>query len=416
MFGHGLGAGAFDQGDETVRGAQAPFLILLKSCPCNAASSREACWSMSGSFVMRNSSQAVRCWPCDQVSYLMRLSKFTNKLLSALSCDQFSSLIRRRFLASASAVFVFFQFGFGYADEQQFVTIGTAGVTGVYYPSGIAACKIVNESRAEHGVRCSVESSLGSISNIKQIRSGELDFGFAQSDWQHHAFLGTSVFDDAGAFKDLRTVFSLHAEVATIVVKAGSAFRSFEDLKGAKISTGSKGSGSAASWNALVGQLAWTDADRENFTNRSSSELAEALCGDQIDAYFALIGHPAALIEETQDLCDIRLIGIESDDVNAFVEEEPYYMAATIPTGLYRLAEPVGSFGVVATVVTSVEMPDEIVATLVAAVHDNFENFSTLHPALNRLTREDMVAFEAAAPLHPGALKYFQSQGLLPAD
>jgi len=302
------------------------------------------------------------------------------------------------------------------AEDQHFITIGTAGVTGVYYPSGGATCKILNTERADHGVRCSVESTLGSISNIGQIRSGELDFGFTQSDWQHHAYLGTSVFEDTGAFEDLRSVFSLHSEVATIVVKAGSDFQSFDDLKGARINTGSEGSGSAASWDALVGSLDWTDADRANFSNRSSSELAEALCSGEIDAYFALIGHPAALIEETQDQCDIRLIGVKNSDVTRFVEDAPYYMATSIPEGLYGLSEPLDSFGVVATVVTSVKMPDEIVAILVAAVHDNFDSFKSLHPALSRLNLEDLVASDTSAPLHPGALQYFQSKGLLPAD
>lgn len=346
----------------------------------------------------------------------MRLLKFVEPLIFELNCIRQRFFSRHLSLAGCFAVFLFSLAGQGLADEQRFITIGTAGVTGVYYPSGTAACKIVNLERAEHGVRCAVESSLGSISNIRQIRSGELDFGFAQSDWQHHAYSGTSVFEEAGPYEALRSVFSLHAEVATIVVRAGSEFQSFEDLKGARINTGGKGSGSAASWNALIDQLAWSEGDRANFSNRSSSELADALCSGEIDAYFALIGHPAALIEETQEQCDIRLIGVESVDVDAFIDEEPYYMAVTIPAGLYQLGEPVDSFGVVATVVTSAEMPDDVVATLVEAVHDNFDSFTTLHPALTLLIPADMVAFEAAAPLHPGALKYFQARGLLPAD
>ncbi|MEO0976298.1 MAG: TAXI family TRAP transporter solute-binding subunit [Pseudomonadota bacterium] len=302
----------------------------------------------------------------------------------------------------------------GQASEQSFITIGTAGVTGVYYPSGSAACRLVNRQRADHGVRCSVEATLGSISNIEHIRSGDLDFGFAQSDWQHHAFLGTSVFEDEGPFADLRSVLALHAEVATIVVKATSEIQSFQDLRGSRIDIGSRGSGSEASWNTLVRSLGWSDADRQGFSNRSSSELAEALCNDEIDAYFQLIGHPAALIEETIGQCDIRLIGVDSKDVAAFVEDEPYYMAASIPAGLYDFGEPTGSFGVVATIVTSAAMPDDIVMALVAAVHESFDDFSALHPALGVLSRKDMVGEGVTAPLHPGARKYFEDQGLLP--
>lgn len=302
----------------------------------------------------------------------------------------------------------------GLASEQSFITIGTAGVTGVYYPSGSAACRLVNRQRADHGVRCSVEATLGSIANIELIRSGDLDFGFAQSDWQHHAFLGTSVFEETGPFADLRSVFALHAEVATIAVRASSSFQSFHDLRGARIDIGSKGSGSEASWHNLVASLGWSDADSQGISNRSSSELADALCNDGIDAYFQLIGHPAALIEETMEQCDIRLIGVDSADVAAFVEKEPYYMPASIPAGLYDLTAPTGSFGVVATIVTSAAMPDDIVAALVAAIHENFDDFSALHPALGVLSRSDMVGEGVTAPLHPGAMKYFEDRGLLP--
>ena len=84
------------------------------------------------------------------------------------------------------------------AAEQQFVSIGTGGVTGVYYPTGGAICRLVNKDRKEHGIRCSVESTGGSIYNINTIRAGELEFGVAQSDWQYHAYNGTSKFEDRG--------------------------------------------------------------------------------------------------------------------------------------------------------------------------------------------------------------------------
>jgi TRAP transporter TAXI family solute receptor len=101
--------------------------------------------------------------------------------------------------------------------QQKFVTIGTGGVTGVYYPTGGAICRLVNKGRKEHGIRCSVESTGGSVYNINTIRAGELDMGVAQSDWQYHAYNGTSKFKDAGPFKDLRAVFSVHPEPFTVV-------------------------------------------------------------------------------------------------------------------------------------------------------------------------------------------------------
>ncbi|PVB62835.1 C4-dicarboxylate ABC transporter substrate-binding protein [Labrenzia sp. 011] len=302
------------------------------------------------------------------------------------------------------------------ASDQTFITVGTAGVTGVYFPTGGATCKIVNLSRAEHGVRCSVETTSGSISNIRLIRSGELDFGYVQSDWQHHAYFGTSVFEEAGPFDDLRSVFSLHSEVATAVVREGAGFREFDDLKSARINIGSKGSGSAASWNALISRLGWTGKDQLNLSNLKTSELADALCSGKIDAYFELIGHPASLIEETREQCDIRLLDIESDAVDALLSATPYYMKASIPAEFYGLSRPVNSFGVMATFVTSAKMPDDIVYTVVKAVFDYFDSFKRLHPALSRLDVDEMVSDRMPAPLHPGALKFYREHGLLPTS
>ena len=106
------------------------------------------------------------------------------------------------------------------AMAEEFITIGTGGVTGVYYPTGGAICRLVNKGRKEHGIRCSVESTGGSVYNIKTIRQGELEFGVAQSDWQYHAYNGTSKFEDEGAFEGLRAVFSVHPEPFTVVARA----------------------------------------------------------------------------------------------------------------------------------------------------------------------------------------------------
>ena len=101
-------------------------------------------------------------------------------------------------------------FGAAQAVAEQFVSIGTGGVTGVYYPTGGAICRLVNKDRKSHGIRCSAESTGGSVYNINTVRAGELEFGVAQSDWQHHAYRCTSKFADKGKFRDLRAVFSVH--------------------------------------------------------------------------------------------------------------------------------------------------------------------------------------------------------------
>src|SRR5688572_8714275 len=115
--------------------------------------------------------------------------------------------------------------------QQKYVTIGTGGVTGVYYAAGGAICRLVNKDRAKHGIRCSVESTGGSVFNINTIKAGELDLGVAQSDVQWNAAKGQGQYKDAGAYGDLRAVMSLHPEPFTVLTRKAVNARSLMDMK-----------------------------------------------------------------------------------------------------------------------------------------------------------------------------------------
>ncbi|MGL5002014.1 MAG: TAXI family TRAP transporter solute-binding subunit, partial [Casimicrobium sp.] len=136
--------------------------------------------------------------------------------------------------------------------QQKFITVGTGGVTGVYYAAGGAICRIVNKDRAKHGIRCSVESTGGSVFNINTIKGGELDFGFAQSDVHFNATKGVAQFKDSGAFGDLRAVFSVHPEPFTVVARKEANINSFADFKGKRFNVGNPGSGTRASMEELL--------------------------------------------------------------------------------------------------------------------------------------------------------------------
>ena len=192
--------------------------------------------------------------------------------------------------------------------QQQFVSIGTGGVTGVYYPTGGAICRLVNKDRKTHGIRCSAESTGGSIYNINTIRAGELEFGVAQSDWQFHAYNGTSKFEDKGAFSKLRAVFSVHPEPVTILARDDSGISNISDLKGTRVNIGNPGSGTRGTWEVIEEAMGWKRSDLRLAAEMKSAETGQALCDGKIDAYFWLVGHPSALTQETLSTCDARLV------------------------------------------------------------------------------------------------------------
>ena len=300
------------------------------------------------------------------------------------------------------------------AMAEEFITIGTGGITGVYYPTGGAICRLVNKGRRDHGVRCSVESTGGSVYNINTIREGELEFGVAQSDWQYHAYNGSSQFEDAGPFEGLRSVFSVHPEPFTVVARADSGITTFADLKGKRVNIGNPGSGQRGTLEVLVEALGWTMDDFALATELKASEQSAALCDNQIDAMVYTVGHPSGSIQEATTACDSVLVEVAGPEVTKLIEENSFYRAATIPGGMYRgNDEDTLTFGVGATFVSSDAVPEDTVYVLVKSVFENFDDFKGLHPAFANLVAAEMATAGLSAPLHDGAAKYFKEAGLI---
>ena len=300
------------------------------------------------------------------------------------------------------------------AAQQKFVTIGTGGVTGVYYAAGGAICRLLNKDRKTHGIRCSVESTGGSAFNVNTIKEGELDFGMAQSDVQYNAFKGDEAFKEGGAHADLRAVFSIHPEPFTVLAHPNAGVTKFEDFKGKRFNVGNPGSGTRASMERLLGAMGWTLADFSLASELKADEHGPALCDGKIDGFFYGVGHPSANIQDPTTTCAAKLVPLTGEVVDKLVADNPYYAKATIPGGLYNNnPEDTETFGVLATLVTSANVPEESVYALTKAVFENFDEFKSLHPAFANLEPPKMIKDGLSAPLHPGAEKYYKEKSWL---
>ena len=297
------------------------------------------------------------------------------------------------------------------AADQQFISIGTGGVTGVYYPTGGAICRLVNKNRKEHGIRCSAESTGGSIYNINTIRTGELEFGVAQSDWQYHAYNGTSKFEDQGPYKELRAVFSVPPEPVTVIASDESGINTLTDAKGKRLNIGNPGSGTRGTWEVIEAALGWSRSDLKLAAEMKSAETGQAVCDGKLDAYFWLVGHPSALTQESLATCDAHLVSVKGPAIDKLVSDNSFYRKATIPAGMYNNKEDIATFGVGATFVSSADVPEKVVYTVVKAVFENFEDFKKLHPAFANLKESEMIKDGLSAPLHAGAAKYYKERG-----
>ncbi len=298
------------------------------------------------------------------------------------------------------------------AAQQKFITIGTGGVTGVYYAAGGAICRLVNKDRAKHGIRCSVESTGGSVFNVNTIKAGELDLGFAQSDVQYNGSKGVGQFKDAGAYADLRAVFSVHPEPFTVVARKEANVQSFADFKGKRFNVGNPGSGTRSSMEELLGALGWKMSDFGLAAELKADEHGPALCDGKIDGFFYAVGHPSANIQDPTTSCGAKLVSLTGPAIDKLLADKPYYAKATIPGGLYpNNPQPTNTYGVLATVVASTKAPPDTVYQVVKAVFDNFDEFKKLHPALANLNPQNMAKDGLSAPLHEGAARYYKEKG-----
>lgn len=300
------------------------------------------------------------------------------------------------------------------AQEARLAEMGTGNVTGVYFPVGIALCRLVNQDRRAHGLRCAARPSDGSVANIAALRDGSVALAIVQSDVQHAALEGTGGFADAGRFDGLRAVMALHHEPLTIVARADAGIARLQDLADKRISAGAPGSGQRALWDVVMARMGWTPESFAAFEELAPSRQAEALCDGRIDAFVFTVGHPALTVQEATTGCDAVLVPAAGPEVDGLVAGSPFYSHAEIPGGLYRgNAEPVASFGVVATLVTREDVPDDDIHEVVRAAFDDLGTLRGLDPALAGLDPAEMVRAGLSAPLHPAAERYYREYGLI---
>lgn len=295
-----------------------------------------------------------------------------------------------------------------------FVTIGTGGITGVYYPTGGAIAKIVNAKKDKYDIRATVESTGASVFNINAIMAGDLEFGIAQADRQYQAYNGLSEWEGKPQ-KDLRAVFALAPEAVTFVAAEDSGIKSLKDAKGKVVNIGNPGSGNRQ--NAIdVFEAAGINIEKDlKAESIKAADAPRMLQDGRIDGFFYTVGHPNGNIEEaTAGKRKTRIVSIT--DIEPLVKKFPYYSLTNIDMAQYPEAananEKVTTVGMLATFVTSAKVPDDVVYAITKEVFENLDEFKKLHPALEGLTRETMLE-GLTAPIHPGALKYYKEAGLM---
>ncbi|PIE72756.1 MAG: C4-dicarboxylate ABC transporter substrate-binding protein [Deltaproteobacteria bacterium] len=324
----------------------------------------------------------------------------------------------KRLLLLVVAFFLMMPIGNIFAGEKpDYVNIGTASMGGSYYPTGGYICNVVNKSRKKYGhnIRCSVESTGGSIANLRAIQAGDLNVGMAMASSQLSSWNGTGKMAADGPNKKLRFLFSIVEEPMHVVARKDANIKSFADLKGKVVNTGAVGSGTEAQVYHIVGRYG---ENPEKFfkqeTKLTTREQATALCDGKIDAFVWVTAVGAATITEAANTCDVDLVPLNDEVIQKMVAERSDAAEMIIPAGAYKgIDKDVVSWGAPGTVVASADVPEETIYYLVKGVFDDIERFKQQSPMYKNLTREWAATAGMTAPYHPGALKYYKEVGLV---
>ncbi len=299
--------------------------------------------------------------------------------------------------------------------QKQVISLGTGGVTGVYYPTGGGICRVVNKLRAKHGIRCVLEATAGSVSNINRVLGNSLDLGLAQSNWIYRRYntVDSPPVGGIQSSSSLRTLLVLYPEYFTVLVPKNSSIKYFDDIKGKRISMGTLGSSLRATMTVLLDKKGWRKSDFSKILSLDAAEQASALCDGRIDVMIYTVGHPSGAAREATQDCNSRLIAMDGSAVQRLLEENSYYRWAKIPGSIYKgNIKSTPTFGVNAILFTSAAMSEDIAYALVKSLMEQLDAFRGLHPAFARLDPEQMVKGPFAAPLHRGAIRYFKEIGL----
>ncbi|MFQ1896528.1 TAXI family TRAP transporter solute-binding subunit [Aeromonas veronii] len=296
-------------------------------------------------------------------------------------------------LCALSALFPF---------DSQALTIGTGPLNGVYYPTGGAICRVLNAGHALHGDSCTVQSTRGSMANLKALDKGGVQLALVQSDVLHHALHGTGPFSGQGANNELRSLFRLYQESLTLLAAPYSGITTLADIEGKRVYPGNNGAGEQITSQALMAAMGWQPGQFAAYQLKSDSEPLEGLCDGSLDAAFVVAGHPSLAVGDLISRCKVRLIPIEGEQIDRLLKQHPYYQRSRIAANLYPgQTTAINNIGMSAELVALASLPDPIVRTVRDTLLARVKQFSRLHPALSKVTPEQLQA-HTELPLHAG--------------
>lgn len=290
------------------------------------------------------------------------------------------------------------------------ISLATGGTSGTYYGfSGIVA-NVLNSACADD-LKIAVESTGASMANVQLVATGECDMAILQNDVMYYAYTGTDLFDGQSPITNFSAVMTMYPETVQIV--ANKNITSIDQLKGKKVSVGDAGSG--VEFNARQVLAAYgISFDDIVVNNQGFADSADSLKNGTIDAAFVVAGAPTTAVTELASTYNFNILAVDDEHADKLMSEYAFYTKTTIPAGTYGpVAEDVQTVSVMATYIANNNLSEEAVYAFVKGIFDNQADIAKGHVKGELIDLETAVSGVSEVPWHPGAVKYYQEQGVM---
>ncbi|MDI6771698.1 MAG: TAXI family TRAP transporter solute-binding subunit [bacterium] len=299
----------------------------------------------------------------------------------------------------------------GVSAQTGFLTIGSGGTGGVYFPIATGIAKMIND--ANIGWRSNARSTGGSVFNVTAIQSGELQMALAQNDISFYAYGGTGVEAFIGKpTRKLRGIAILYPEPIHILARRDRGIKTVADMKGKQVYVGDIGSGAEQNSKQVLDGYGLTFADLGQAVRGSATTGVQLLTDGRIDAMFYTVGVGNAAIMQAALTAPIEFLSIDPMKLRDIREKYPFLSAFGIAAGIYRGVDaPVVTVTVQASLVTSSDMSADVVYRVTKLLMDEkVEEFRGIHSNLERYFHPLKALEGMAIPLHPGAVRFYQEK------
>ncbi len=292
-----------------------------------------------------------------------------------------------------------------------FISIGTGGTGGIYYPYGGGVAEIW--SKYVKDVKAVAEVTGASVENVKLAHKGETVIGEVMGDVAVAGFNGLDKFN--GKKHDILSMAIMYPNLLQVVSLKSSGITDITQVKGRSISTGSPGSGTNFMAEAVLKALD-IEPDSYKDSRLSFTENANALRDSTIDVGVWSVGPGTSSILDLATTHEINMIGFTPEQTQRILAANETYSAVELAGGVYRgIDQPVSTIGVWNVMICQASLDTEMVYSLVKALFEHNDYLQKIHPSAAYTTPENAVKY-SQIPLHPGTIKYLEEKGIAVPD